>query len=105
MRLTAVAGFLCRRLAAGVALVVALVAAVAAEPPAPPPQATLYDIVGELARTDSLRRDIAATLRDTSNLAALTAPFDAPTLAPDFQALADRPDPATRFRYLELQAL
>src|SRR6266508_2707390 len=48
MRLTAVAGFLCRRLAAGVALVLALVSAVAAEPPAPPPQATLYDIVGEL---------------------------------------------------------
>src|SRR6266496_4389606 len=79
-------------------------AAIAADP-VPPPPASLYDIVGELARTDSLRRDIAATLRDTSDVTALTATLDAPSLAPDFQALEGRPDAATRVRYMELQAL
>ena len=76
-----------------------------AAPAAAQPAVTLYDIVGELARTDTMRRDIAATLRATSNLAALTAPLDAPILPPEFLALEERPDPSTRARYMELQAL
>ena len=104
MRWSAVAAGLRGRVAAGIASLLVLVAAVAAEPPAPPPP-TLYDIVGELARTDALQREIAVTLRDTSNLPALTAPLDRPALAPDFRALEERPDAATHVRYMELQAL
>ena len=104
MRSSGVAAGVCRRVAAGVALLLLPVAAVAAEPPTPPPH-TLYDIVGELARTDALQREIAVTLRDTSNLTTLTAPLDRPALAPDFEALEERPDAATHVRYMELQAL
>src|SRR4029453_17138642 len=80
-------------------------AATAADPAPPPPPVTLYDIVGELARTDSLKRDIAATLRDTSDVTALTATPDARVLAPEFRALVERTDAVTRVRYLELLAL
>jgi hypothetical protein len=67
---------------------------------------TLYDIVGELGRSDSLRREIAATLRETSRskLAALSELLDAPVLPREFLALEERPDPSTRVRYMELQA-
>jgi len=81
--------------------------AAATSPAAAPPAVTLYDIVGELGRTDSLRREIAATLRATSRskLEALTEQVDAPILPPEFLALEERPDPSTRVRYMELQAL
>ncbi len=104
MRSAAVAALSRGRAAVVLAFLLVSAAAVGADSAAPPP-ATLYDIVGELARTDSLRREIAAALRDTSDLAALTAPLDAPALAPDFQALEERHDTATRVRYMELQAL
>ncbi len=104
MRVATFAALLHGGVAAGVALWLVPVVALAAEAIAPPPP-TLYDIVGELARTDTLRREIATTLRDASRLAALLAPLDAPVLAPDFQALEERPDAATRVRYMELQAL
>ena len=76
-----------------------------AGPTPAPPAVTLYDIVGELARTDTMQREIAATLRETSDLKALTAPLDAPILPGEFVALEERPDPSTRARYMELQAL
>ena len=70
-----------------------------------PAAVTLYDIVGELARTDTMRREIAATLRETSSLEPITALLDAPILPAEFLALEQRPDPSTRVRYMELQAL
>ncbi len=104
MRSAAAAAFNRGRAAVALALLLASAAAVAADSVAPP-SATLYDIVGELAHTESLRREIAATLRETSDLAALTAPLNAPALAPDFRALEERRDAVTRVRYMELQAL
>ncbi len=76
--------------------------------PAPataPPPVTLYDIVGALAHADRMRRDIAATLRDTSDRTALTAALDLPPIAPEVRVLEAAPDSATRVRYLELQAI
>jgi len=70
---------------------------------APPP--TLYDVVGELARTDLLQREIAATLRDTAEWAALTAPLETSPLAPQLQALVEERDAVTRVRYMELRAI
>jgi potassium-dependent mechanosensitive channel len=69
------------------------------------PVITLYDIVGELGRTDTMRREIAATLRETSALDALAATLDDPILPPDLVALEESPDQTTRARYMELQAL
>ena len=74
-------------------------------PAAAPAPVTLFDIVGEVARTAVMQREIAATLRDTADLSALTAALDLPPLAPGLQALAESRDPATRLRYTELQAL
>ncbi|HZX40281.1 MAG TPA: mechanosensitive ion channel domain-containing protein [Myxococcaceae bacterium] len=72
---------------------------------ASPAVPTLYDVVGELARTDDLRRDIAATLRDTSDWKALTTQLEPSPLAPHFEAVIASSDPVTRLRYVELRAL
>src|SRR5437899_10258726 len=52
-----------------------------------------------------MQRESAATLRETSDVKALTVPLDTPILPREFIALEERPDPSTRARYLELQAL
>src|SRR5207247_8395182 len=41
----------------------------------------------------------------SSDVKALTVPLDTPILPREFIALEERPDPSTRARYLELQAL
>jgi small-conductance mechanosensitive channel len=79
--------------------------AASANAQASPAVPTLYEIVGELARTDDLRRDIAATLRDTSDWKALTPPLEPSPLAPHFEAVIASSDPVTRLRYVELRAL
>jgi len=76
-----------------------------ANAPTPPAVPTLYDVVGELARTDGLRRDISATLRDTSDWKALTTPLEPSPLAPHYEAVIASSDPVTRVRYVELRAL
>jgi small-conductance mechanosensitive channel len=105
MRSPPAAALLHGRIAVVLVSLLVSAAATAADPAPPPPPVTLYDIVGELARTDSLKRDIAATLRDTSDVTALTATPDARVLAPEFRALVERTDAVTRVRYLELLAL
>lgn len=74
-------------------------------PAVAPPPVTLYDIVGALARTDSMRREFAQTLRDTADQSSLTAAIDLPDIAPEIKALEAGQDPVTRLRYMELQAL
>ncbi|HXX82529.1 MAG TPA: mechanosensitive ion channel domain-containing protein [Casimicrobiaceae bacterium] len=84
--------------------------AAAPEPATPhasaaPAAPTLYDIVGELAHADALQREIAATLRDTAELTALTAPLEASPLAPQLQTFVEERDAVTRVRYMELRAI
>jgi len=97
----------------------ALAAAAAPEAAAPPPKlegvapaaagaaepVTLFDIVGDLGRAAGMRREIEATLRETSDSLALAAKLDGPLLAPELEGVMAARDVRTRTRYLELLAI
>ncbi len=64
--------------------------------------ATLHDIIVDLGRNDAMRREIAATLRDTSSWPSLADKLQDPTLASDLKALEEGRDTLSRARYMEL---
>ncbi len=63
---------------------------------------TLYDVVVELGRNETLRRRVAATLRDTSDWKPLAEQLQDPALAADLRALEAGSDTLSRARYMEL---
>jgi len=119
VRIIRAAASCCRWLPIALLLVAmpALAAAPASETVAPPPKhegvppagaaspVTLFDIVGDLGRAAAMRREIEATLRETSDRLALAAKLDGPLLAPELERILAAPDLRTRTRYLELLAM
>jgi len=63
---------------------------------------TLYDVIVDLGHNEAMRREIAATLRDTSSWPVLAQRLQDPTLASDLKALEEGSDTLSRARYMEL---
>ena len=63
---------------------------------------SLYDIVGDLGRNDTLRRRIATVLQETSDWKPLADQLQDPALASELQALEASGDTLSRARYMEL---
>jgi small-conductance mechanosensitive channel len=63
---------------------------------------TLYDVVVDLGRNEAMRREIASTLRETSDWKTLADRLEDPALASDLKALEEGRDTLSRARYMEL---